>query len=43
MRTLLAGGTARLTLSRRTGTSHYFITKGAAPAASLSGEVRHAR
>jgi len=43
MGTLLAGGTARLTLSRRTGTSHYFITKGAASAASLAGELRHAR
>jgi|APFEC2959095171_1045051.scaffolds.fasta_scaffold00134_8 hypothetical protein len=41
-----AGGTARLIHALRTGTtgaSIISITEGAAPAASLSGEVRHAR
>jgi len=46
MGTLPAGGAYRLTLSLRPGTAGawlYFITEDAAPAASLLGEVRHAR
>jgi hypothetical protein len=46
MGTLPAGGARRLTLSLRPGTAGawlYFTTENAAPAFSLSGELRHAR